>query len=141
MDSKILFSTGFLHELSIEELYIVTTHWLSDISFYELEISYFDFLIVRYFLPSADESNILLIKSLENHFHSLDSRKESLKTSILQHQTHLSDLLDKSQIQNEAHFNVLHSDLEEKLFDFTKALRQVKLEFFNATKTLENKKN
>ena len=41
MESKILSSTGFLHEFSIEELYVLTTHWLSDISFFEQEINYF----------------------------------------------------------------------------------------------------
>lgn len=137
MDSKILFSTGFLHELSIEELYIVTTHWLSDISFYELEIGYFNSLIVHYFLPPLEGSDSILIKSFENHFHSLISRKDYLKTGIIQHQNHLSDLLNESQIENEAHFNVLHSDLEEKLYDFIKTLRQVKLEFFYATNTFE----
>ena len=77
---------------------------------------------------------MLLIKSLENHFQVLSGRKEQIQTSILAHQQELSALLDKSHVENEEHFNVLHSQLEVKLFDFVKALRQVKLEFFNATK-------
>lgn len=134
MESKLLSSTGFTHELSVEELYVLTTHWLSDISFFEQEISYFQSLITRYFLPNLSEENMLLIKSLENHFQVLSGRKEQIQTSILAHQQELSALLDKSHVENEEHFNVLHSQLEVKLFDFIKALRQVKLEFFNATK-------
>ena len=134
MESKLLSSTGFTHELSVEELYVLTTHWLSDISFFEQEISYFQSLITRYFLPNLSEENMLLIKSLENHFQSLNVRKEQIQADILAHQQELSALLDKSHVENEEHFNVLHSQLEVKLFDFIKALRQVKLEFFNATK-------
>ena len=107
MESKLLSSTGFTHELSVEELYVLTTHWLSDISFFEQEISYFQ---------------------------SLNVRKEQIQADIIAHQQELSALLDKSHVENEEHFNVLHSQLEVKLIDFVKALRQVKLEFFNATK-------
>ena len=134
MESKLLSSTGFTHELGVEELYVLTTHWLSDISFFEQEISYFQSLITRYFLPNLSEENMLLIKSLENHFQSLNVRKEQIQADIIAHQQELSALLDKSHVENEEHFNVLHSQLEVKLFDFVKALRQVKLEFFNATK-------
>lgn len=134
MESKLLSSTGFTHELGVEELYVLTTHWLSDISFFDQEISYFQSLITRYFLPNLSDENMLLIKSLETHFQSLNVRKEQIQTDIIAHQQELSALLDKSHVENEEHFNVLHSQLEVKLFDFIKALRQVKLEFFNATK-------
>jgi hypothetical protein len=134
MESKILSSTGFLHEFSIEELYVLTTHWLSDIAFFEQEISYFQSLIVRYFLPNVEGENILVIESLKSHLESLDGRKEQLKNSIQEHQGQLSQLLNKTHVEDESHFNVLHAKLEAKLFDFVKALRQVKLEFFNATK-------
>lgn len=134
MESKILSSTGFLHEFSVEELYVLTTHWLSDISFFEQEINYFQSLITRYFLPNVEEQNVMLIKSLASNFESLNSRKEQLKANILEHQNELSSLLGKSHVENEAQFNVLHSNLEGKLFDFIKSLRQIKLEFFNATK-------
>lgn len=134
MESKLLSSTCFTHELGVEELYVLTTHWLSDISFFDQEISYFQSLITRYFLPNLSDENMLLIKSLETHFQSLNVRKEQIQTDIIAHQQELSALLDKSHVENEEHFNVLHSQLEVKLFDFIKALRQVKLEFFNATK-------
>ena len=134
MESKILSSTGFLHEFSVEELYVLTTHWLSDITFFEQEINYFQSLITRYFLPGVEEQNILLITSIASHFNSLNTRKEQLKNSIIVHQNQLSSLLDKSHVEEEAQLNVLHTHLETKLFDFIKTLRQIKLEFFNATK-------
>ena len=134
MESKILSSTGFLHQFSVEELYVLTTHWQSDIVFFEQEISYFQSLITRYFLPNVEEQNVILIKSIANHFESLDLRKEQLKQTILEHQNRLSSLLDVTHVENEAEFNVLHLNLEGKLFDFIKSLRQIKLEFFNATK-------
>ena len=134
MESKILSSTGFLHQFSVEELYVLTTHWMSDIVFFEQEINYFQSLIVRYFLPNMGEGNMMLIESLSSNFESLELRKEQLRSKIVEHQTRLSELLEVSEVENEAELNAMHSDLEGKLFDFIKALRQIKLEFFNATK-------
>lgn len=134
MESKIFSSTGFLHQFSVEELYVVTTHWLSDIVFFEQEINYFQSLITRYFLPNVKEDNMMLIKSLSTHFESMHARKDQLRISIIEHQSQLSDLLDKSHIENESELNVVHTSLEGKLFDFIKTLRQIKMEFFNATK-------
>ncbi len=134
MESKILSSTGFLHQFSVEELYVLTTHWMSDIVFFEQEINYFQSLIARYFLPNMGEGNMMLIESLSSNFESLELRKEQLRSKIVEHQTRLSGLLEVSEVENEAELNAMHSDLEGKLFDFVKTLRQIKLEFFNATK-------
>ena len=134
MESKILSSTGFLHQFSVEELYVLTTHWMSDIVFFEQEINYFQSLIARYFLPNMGEGNMMLIESLSSNFESLELRKEQLRSKIVEHQTRLSELLEVSEVENEAELNAMHSDLEGKLFDFVKTLRQIKLEFFNATK-------
>lgn len=134
MESKIFSSTGFLHQFSVEELYVVTTHWLSDIIFFEQEITYFQSLITRYFLPNVEEDHMILIKSLSSNFESLHGRKDQLRISIIEHQSQLSDLLDKNHVENESELNVVHTNLEGKFFDFIKALRQIKMEFFNATK-------
>ncbi|MEJ6981818.1 hypothetical protein WG906_15225 [Pedobacter sp. P351] len=134
MESKIASSIGFLHHMGVEELYVVTTHWLSDIVFFEQEISYFQSLISRYFLPNIEEDNLLLIRSLSTHFGSLNLRKEQLRNTILQHQHQLSDLLQTNNIENESQLNVVHSELEGRFFSFITELRQIKLEFFNATK-------
>ena len=131
---------GFLHQLGVEELYVVTTHWLSDIVFFEQEINYFQSLISRYFLPNIEEDN-LLIKSLSTHFGSLNLRKDQLRKTILQHQNQLSDLLQNNNIENESQLNVVHSELERKYFSFIFELRQIKLEFFNATKFTGHVKN
>jgi hypothetical protein len=134
MESKILSSTGFVHEFSVEELYVLTTHWLSDITYYEQEIDYFQSLITRYFLPHVEDINLMLITSIAEHFNALGHRKEQIKNHIVQHQNQLSMSLDKNDAENDAQLNSLHSNIEGKLFEFVKTLRQVKLEFFVATK-------
>lgn len=134
MDTKIFSSTGFMHEFSSEELYVLTTHWLSDIVFFELEIHYFQSLITRYFLPHVKEDHKLLIESLQNQLIKLDSFKTKLRATITAHQTQLSELLNKEQPGTDAYFNAQHSEIEGQLLDFTRNLRQVKKEFFSATK-------
>ncbi|MBC7915434.1 MAG: hypothetical protein H7Y07_15085 [Pyrinomonadaceae bacterium] len=134
METKIFSSTGFMHEFSTEELYVLTTHWLSDIVFFEQEIHYFQSLITRYFLPNVEEDNAMIIEGLQNQLNKLDVKKTTLRKGILEHQSKLSALLDQSHAETEAYFNAQNSNLEGELFDFIRHLRQVKLEFFTATK-------
>lgn len=136
MESKILSSTGFLHEFSIEELYVVTTHWLADITFFEVEILYFQSLISRYFIQQEDQDSGLLIHSLRTNFESLNNRKNQLQKQIQKHQVILSAYLGELP-GNESEMNVAHSSIESQLFEFVRTLRQTKLEFFNATKFRE----
>lgn len=140
MDTKIFPATGFRHEFNAEELYVITTHWLSDIVFFEQEIHYFQSLITRYFLPLVEEEHILLIKSLQNQLKKLDTSKNQLRANIIAHQAKLTVLFDQ-QHDNEAYHSAEHSKSEEQLQDFIKNLKQVKLEFFNATKFTGQTKN
>ena len=134
MDTKIFSSTGFMHEFSTEELYVLTTHWISDIVFFEQEIHYFQSLITRYFLPQLQDDHVLLIHSLQHQLSKLDTKKSTLRADIIEHQTKLSSMLDKNNFETEAYLNAQHSKLEGQIFDFVRHLRQIKLEFFNATK-------
>lgn len=142
MDTKIFSSASFMHEYSSEELYVLTTHWLSDIIFFELEIHYFQSLITRYFLPHVKDEHKLLIESLQNQLIKLDSEKSKLRANITAHQEKLSALLNKEEPGSDAYFNAQHTEIEGRLNEFTRNLRQAKKEFFTATKfTGEAKSN
>lgn len=134
MESKIISSTGFMHEFGADELYVITTHWIAEITFLEQEISYFQSLISRYFLPNIEKKNRLLIESLEDHFKNLNIRKDQLRKEIFAHQDFLSTLLTETNPEIGPQIYALHTHLEDRLSDFSKTLKQVKLEFFNATK-------
>jgi hypothetical protein len=134
METKILSSTGFIHDFKTEELYVLTRHWLSDIIFFGQEINYFQSLLTRYFKPNVEEDNLGHILKLEAQLQDLDYRKDLLMEQIILHQNKLGTLLDKLPSESDICHHDRHSTLEGEIFEFMKVLRIAKLDFFNTTK-------
>lgn len=129
METKTYSSSGFSHQCSVEELYVLTRHWVSDIFFFEQEINFFRSFIQNYFLSEIDEQ-ITPIRMIESKLEELEFSKELLKEEIISHQNRLSAILDKNHIDEQSHFNVIQSKLEGKVFDFLKTFRCIKQELF-----------
>jgi hypothetical protein len=130
METKIYSSSGFSHQCSAEEMFVLTMHWLSDIVFFEQEIQFFQSLIHNYLHSEIDEqiSHIAIIAS---KFKELGSRKELLKEEIISYQNRLAAILDKNNADKPSYINVMQYKLEGEIFDFIKIFRYTKLELFN----------
>lgn len=131
METKALSSTGFKHEFSIQELYVLTRHWLSDISFFEIEIKYFQSrLTVNSWVNMAHISRVDLLKRQLNDIAFL---RNNLMEKMQRYQQKLEALLDHPEKVNETSAALEHSRLGEEYEDFIRALRQVKYAFFTAS--------
>jgi hypothetical protein len=125
METKIYSSSGFIHQCSNEELYVLTRHWLSDIVFFERELAFFQSLLQRCF--SAE------VTLVEAKFRDLQTRLELLKEGVNLHQSTLGTALDKTGTPEPVDFNIIQSKLECELFDFIKTFRFIKQELFKFT--------
>lgn len=129
METKIYSSAGFSHHYSVEELYVLTRHWLSDIKFFEQEITFLQSFILKFVASDTELSLEEQLMDLERGFEGLNHRIQLLKAEVLEHQNKLSLLLDKNRAE-EYEFNKIQSTLEGEFFDFIKSYRQVKFELF-----------
>jgi hypothetical protein len=133
METKIYSSSGFSHACSAEELYVITRHWLSDIIFFEQEITFFKSLIQNYSLPYGETDFESPCFSIQKQLADIEKQKDILKDSIFVHQNELSTILDKNNTEKQHSYNLIQSQIEAKLFDFIKTFRSVKRELFEAS--------
>ena len=129
METKIYSSSGFVHQCSTEELYVLTRHWLSDILFFEQELEFFRSLLQRCFSP-IQKDGVTQIELIETKFRDLKTHLMLLKEGVNIHQIKLGEILDEKRISDSSDFNIIQSRLEGELFDFIKTFRVVKQELF-----------
>lgn len=134
METKIHSSSGFSHKCSIEELYVLTRHWFSDILFFEKELNHFRSIFHRFILPQTQKLTSHNIHQTLSSLKKLSQQKEQLKRNIIAHQNQLSAILDHNNTSGD--FNAAQSRLECAIFDFIKAFRTIKLELFDATERI-----
>ena len=135
METKIHSSSGFSHKCSVEELYVLTRHWFSDIIFFEKELNHFRSIFHRFILPQAQKLKSHNIHETLASIKTLYQQKEHLKRNIIAHQNQLSAILDHN--NTSVDFNAEQSRLECAIFDFIKAFRAIKLELFDATEHIQ----
>ncbi|MBC8051764.1 MAG: hypothetical protein H7Y13_01740 [Sphingobacteriaceae bacterium] len=134
METKTYTSSGFSHKCSTEELFVLTLHWLTDITFFELEIEFLQSLINVFFIPASDSLQVKQGYNLEEQLAELKNRKEILKNNIIAHQNELSAILDKNLADKKDEFNSIQSVVEGDFFDFIKTFRKIKLQLFTLSK-------
>jgi len=136
METKILSSAGFKHEFSIQELYVLTRHWLGDIAFFEIEIKYFQSKLDLY--PGRNDQYISRADLLERQLNDVVFVKDTLKEKTTHYHQKLEALLDSPGKVNEAFLTLEYNRLEGEYGDFIRAFRQVKYAFFTASAGSEN---
>ncbi|MEJ6979215.1 hypothetical protein WG906_02060 [Pedobacter sp. P351] len=132
METKMSSSSGFSHRYSTEELYVLTRHWVSDISFFEKEIQFFQFMIEKSCMPVMLIVQPVSFDSISNDLQDLQKRKELLKDNIITQQNKLSVILDEYHADEQDSFNLVQSKLEAEFFDFIKTFRNIKLKLFES---------
>lgn len=129
METKIYSSSGFAHQCSTAELYVLTRHWLSDILFFEQELEFFQSLLQRCFSIEEEDQRDRL-DSIQAKLSDLRTRLELLSESVNLQQSNLGAILDKNVTEPFSYNNMLQSKLEGELFDFIKTFRLVKQQVF-----------
>jgi hypothetical protein len=136
METKIVSSSGFSHNCTAQELYVLTRHWLSDLHFFEQEVKFLLSLVREYLLPSVAEREIDNIMILKEKLKDVQHKRDILKDHISRHQSKLSAILDKNPT-TEAFTDSSHAKIEAEFFDFIKTYRKVKEELFKANECVQ----
>jgi hypothetical protein len=139
METKFSSSSGFSHQCSAQELFVLTTHWVSDINFFEHEINFLKCLIHSHFLPAVDEKEAEALEFLKDQLIDISEQKNRLKEDIITHQNKLSAILDMNFTREEYSKDRIHATLEGELLDFVKSYRKVKRKLFKAYEEIQSK--
>src|SRR5690606_31792292 len=110
METRTLSSAGFKYEFSIQELYVLTRHWLSDIAFFEIEIKYFQSKLDLY--PDRNGQHISRADLLKRQLNDVVFMKDTLKEKTARYHQKLEALLDSAVKVNEALLTLEYTRLE-----------------------------
>jgi len=122
-----------------QELYLLTKHWKSDLTFYNYEINFFIGLVDKNFIWITDKENIIQVQHLVNMLMHLSKEREIIDRNIIKHLNYLRLFLKNDYSHDQQSFRADHIDLENKLMLFAKSLRATKKDVFTISEQILSK--
>jgi hypothetical protein len=122
--------SNYLQNAEWEELHVLTSHWQSDMAFFEDELRFIDVLFDKYFNALIDPENMDRTKAIATNLSHVKLDREMLTSRIAEHLRHIKELMTNTSSQDAATFRQEHGKLEDGLAEFVKSFRTVKQEIF-----------
>jgi hypothetical protein len=128
--------SNYLQSAEWQELHVLTSHWQSDMAFFEDELRFIDVLLDKYFNALIDPENMDSTKSIAAKLSNLKSSREMMTSRIAEHLHHIKALMTNSASQDAEAFREEHARLHDELTDFVKTFRAVKRDIFELTERI-----
>lgn len=125
--------SNYLQSAEWEELHVLTSHWQSDMAFFEDELRFIDVLFDKYFNSLIEPENMEKTKAIATNLSHVKSDRENLTSRIAEHLRHIKELMTNTSTQDATTFRQEHARLEDDLTEFVKSFRKVKQEIFQLT--------
>lgn len=117
-------------EKSLQSAYVVTEHWMSDLQFFNEEITFLRNVIDKYFLTLIEEKNMASTRSVASDLSSIGKESADLHTRVAGHLKHLAHLIENPFPYNAQEYQDEHERLEDAMTAMMKRFRVVKKEVF-----------
>lgn len=128
--------SNYLQSAEWQELHVLTSHWQSDMAFFDDELRFIDILFDKYFNALIDPENMDTTKSIAAKLSNLKSSREMLASRIAEHLHNIKELMTNNASQDAVAFREEHGRLEDDLTDFVKTFRAVKRDIFELTERI-----
>lgn len=128
--------SNYLLNAEWQELHVLTTHWQSDMIFFEDELRFIDILFDKYFNALIEKENIEKTKGIAGKLSNVKASRSALANRIENHLHHIEELMINPFPQDAAEFRTEHAALEDDLTMFVKSFREMKREMFELTERI-----
>ena len=108
----------FIDEGSLEELYILTEHWQSELLFYKDDLKFLRHLEDKYFTWTTAKVNLDNITRVGESILKDTRDCDELLQRIKKHLAYLAQIIDDSEHQDIKSFRSEHQELEEDIVQF-----------------------
>jgi hypothetical protein len=129
----------YIYEADWQQLYVLTEHWKSDLSFFEEDLKFLRHLIDKYFMWISNKEHIDMVREIEVGLLKTDEQCESLIHRVNTHLHHLAELIDNPFAYDSHKFRTEHAQLEDDIAAFVKDFRSNRKEVFTVTDYLMDK--
>jgi len=136
MDDQSVIQANVQEVPGLQQIYIVTRHWLDDMLFFDDEATFLNLLLEKYFATALHQEHVTRIQLINDHLKRICLHKQIIKDEIITHQANLDNTL-KNNIEKREDFLFLeHERLEEEIKDLNKRFKNVKNDIFQITELL-----
>ncbi len=126
---------------TVEQMYNISGHWLSDIRFFADELNFFRLLIDKNLMWLTDDNHIDDTRKMVSDLKYLDAEGKRLEGRLKVHFGHLEELVENPFAHDEFSCREEQRELGEMIFDYMKKFRQTKKTVFrHAEEVLETEK-
>jgi hypothetical protein len=108
----------FIDNGSLQELYILTEHWQSELLFYKDDLKFLRHLEDKYFSWTTAQVNLENIRRVGESILKDTRDCDDLLQSIKKHLSYLAQIIDNDENQDLKMFRSEHKELEEDIVQF-----------------------
>ncbi|ADV50234.1 hypothetical protein I2486_14620 [Cellulophaga sp. E16_2] len=120
----------FIENGNLQELYILTEHWKSDLLFYRDDLKFLRHLEDKYFLWIKAQTDLENIRKAGESILKDTRDCDDLLERVDQHLVQLSVLINETEKHNQKEFRTEHMELEETISQFIENTRENRRQLF-----------
>ena len=128
--------SNYLQNAEWQELHVLTSHWQSDMLFFQDELRFIDTLFDKYFGALIEKDNLEKTKAMAIKISHVKSNSEALSGRIAAHLKHIEQFVTNPTSQKGDSFREEHASLEDDFASFVKSFREMKREIFELTERI-----
>lgn len=123
----------YIYNTDWNELYVLTKHWKSDLTFYKQDLRFLSNLLNKYFIWITKTENLDAVKQIGQSV--LDDKKsgKELINRVNEHLSHIALAIDDPFKQDSRIFRNEHQQLEDDIASFYKKVRKNRKMVFSIT--------
>lgn len=121
--------SNYIQNSKWQELYILTEHWKSDLLFYKDDLRFLRHLVDKYFIWITDQDNLDDVSRVGEGILKATRECDEFLVRIDEHLSHLANSTEN----DSKRFRTEHEELEDKIAEFIKRVRQHRAQLFKIT--------
>jgi len=124
---------NYIQNTDWEELYVLTKHWKSDLTFYQQDLIFLHKLLNKYFIWITKKENLETVKAIGQSILKDKQNAKELKKRVNEHLTHITQTIDDPFKHDSRIFRDEHQVLEDDIAKFYKTVRKNRKQVFSVT--------
>ncbi len=124
---------NYIQNTDWEELYVLTKHWKSDLTFYKQDLHFLHKLLNKYFIWITKKENLDAVKAIGQSILNDKQIGKELISRVDEHLTHIAQTIDDPFKHDTRIFRDEHQVLEDDIAKFYKTVRENRKQVFSVT--------
>jgi hypothetical protein len=117
----------------LQELYLISKHWISDLDFFGKELKFLENLLVRTFSGMLKQERYENIATIMLNVARIEHKRNEIKCSVLNYMHSLEPLIAKTSEHFDLSLVETHAQLEIEIGELLHSFQTIKQQIFKST--------